>query len=193
MERWRPVPDLEGLYEVSSIGSVRSIDRIIHCSDGDHRKYRGRILSPEITKDGYRRVNMKRARFSVRMFVHAIVAAAFIGPRPRGMLCLHKDDDKSNNCFRNLYYGTRYDNAADSITNGRQHHGSRIRQSKLTEGDIPQILALRGSGFTYRAIGDIYHVTPQAIFHVCKGSWWKRCIPQDQMPRAGAVVPPRRA
>ncbi|MGH7743203.1 MAG: NUMOD4 domain-containing protein [Candidatus Dormibacteria bacterium] len=33
-ERWRPVVGYVGLYEVSDLGNVRSVDRVVTCRDG---------------------------------------------------------------------------------------------------------------------------------------------------------------
>lgn len=49
IEEWRPIVGYEGLYEVSSYGRVRSLDRY------DNRNYfrKGKVLSPRIRLDGY--------------------------------------------------------------------------------------------------------------------------------------------
>jgi hypothetical protein len=58
------------------------------------------------------RVRVKTNKYKYIM-VHHVVAHLFIGPRPPGMLVLHKEDDRSKNSVDDLYYGTNADNARD--------------------------------------------------------------------------------
>ncbi len=43
-EVWRPVVGLEGFYEVSDLGRVRSVDRMFTRADGQRQGRRGRLL-----------------------------------------------------------------------------------------------------------------------------------------------------
>jgi hypothetical protein len=76
----------------------------------------GRILSPS---GRYPSVTLSGR--TVR--IHALMAETFLGPRPRGAVVLHDDDDKRNTWILNLRYGTHRQNAADA-----KRHGVRIRQ-----------------------------------------------------------------
>lgn len=109
-ERWLPVQGFD-LYEVSDRGSVRSLPR-------DFPRLKGRVLKPGITPKGHRFVVLSHRGVPSTKSVHILVLEAFIGPRPEGMLGLHRDDDKSNNTVENLYWGTYSDNAADAVRNG---------------------------------------------------------------------------
>ncbi len=52
-------------------------------------------------------------------FVHCLVLEAFIGPRPEGYVCRHKDGDPANNHISNLSWGTLRENYDDTIKHGR--------------------------------------------------------------------------
>ena len=44
-EEWRPVKGANNTYYVSNLGRVKSIDKIVHCSDGSTRHYRGKLIT----------------------------------------------------------------------------------------------------------------------------------------------------
>ncbi len=100
MEEWREIPGREG-YQVSSHGRVRSF----------HRREEGVILSQFW-------VGGKKKYLSCTLFcpikkmisVHSLVALAFIGPRPEGLVVDHIDNDQSNNRADNLQYITSREN-----------------------------------------------------------------------------------
>ena len=137
-EEWRAVPGYEGLYEVSDLGRVRSLDRAlpyVHASGKQcTRRLPGVTLRPAIDSAGYLSVCLKH---HVSTRVHWLVLAAFTGPRPKGMQCLHNDGDRLNNVLPNLRYGTRSENMVDLF-----HHGHR----KLSREQVLAIRAARDTG-----------------------------------------------
>ncbi len=54
--------------------------------------------------------------------VHALVALAFIGPRPDGYDVMHIDGTRTNNAVGNLRYGTRSENCLQAYAEGRRAH-----------------------------------------------------------------------
>lgn len=109
-EQWRPVVGFEGLYEVSNIGRVRSLDRQIGNGARGTRFMRGRLLSAKPgSKNGYLYVSVG----NTRRLVHRLVLEAFVGPCPEGMECCHNDSNRTNNRVENLRWGTRFDNCQD--------------------------------------------------------------------------------
>ena len=120
-ERWLPVPGYEGVYEVSDLGRVRSMDRL----DSRGRKRRGRVLSPRKTTRDHRSISLCLNAVSRSFQVHHLVLTAFVGPRPEGLEGCHWDDDPTNNCLSNLRWDTRSANVRDSVRNGT-HHMARV-------------------------------------------------------------------
>lgn len=114
-EEWRPVVGYEGRYEVSSFGRVRSLDRIVRQKNRvgilHDRFYRGVVLSGRIGDRGYRyhvlcRQNKRNKTFKE----HFLVAASFLGERPRGKVIDHINGDKTDNRIENLQYISQTDN-----------------------------------------------------------------------------------
>ena len=57
-ELWKPVVGHEGLYEVSSHGNVRSLDRFITNKNGVKKRRKGQPLKPILQKRGYMAVGI---------------------------------------------------------------------------------------------------------------------------------------
>ena len=72
-EIWKDIKDYEGLYQISNLGRVRSLDRV----DGNGRGWKGIMLSSKLRKNGYREVILCRDGKRKYMLVHRLVAEAF--------------------------------------------------------------------------------------------------------------------
>ena len=98
-EEWRDIQGFEGCYQVSNMGRVRSVSRIVRAGKNKQRRTNGKMLSPWKTKHGYLHVNLGRLK---RQSIHRLVAKAFI-PNPNNYPDVnHKDEDKANNIASNL-------------------------------------------------------------------------------------------
>lgn len=147
MEVWKDIKGFEKFYQVSNLGRVRSLDRVVEMSDGRRRKERGQILKPRVktNRGGYLSVVLRKAGTRKDFTVHQLVALAFVpNPDPETLTQInHKDEDKTNNKPSNLEwctqeynnsYGTRLARAAKSRTNkgGRPVIGTNISTGKET-------------------------------------------------------------
>jgi hypothetical protein len=112
-ERWLPVPNFPD-YEVSSLGRVRSKDRVVTRRDGVRVSKKGVLLKPGLASNGYLTVCLGRGN---SFCVHALVALAFLGEAAGRDVC-HKDGCRTNNALKNLRYGTRSENIADAKKHG---------------------------------------------------------------------------
>lgn len=114
MEQWRDVPGWEGFYEVSDLGRVRSVQRVVKRSNGWPQTVRSRVLLAPIGSHGYPRVNLSRPGGKpVQLLVHHLVLEAFIGPRPAGTETLHGNGVRDDCRLTNLRWGTSVENKAD--------------------------------------------------------------------------------
>lgn len=124
-EEWRPVYGYESFYAVSSHGRVRSLNREVWTRNGHFRKYEGRLLTTQIDTSGRPVVTLSR-NGTVRMpRVCVLVAEAFHGPRPAGLMVRHLNDIKTDNRPENLAWGTMAENGADYVRNGFHHYARR--------------------------------------------------------------------
>jgi hypothetical protein len=125
----REVSGFGGLYLINSTGT-----RVVSFRGRDARD-----LSIQTGSTGYRFVGLAKCGKSVTRYIHRLVAEAFIGPIPDGMDVCHKDGDKANNCFENLYIGTKSQNMRDAIRHGTFRMGSDHPKTRLTWREVNAI------------------------------------------------------
>lgn len=114
-ETWLPVVGYEGLYEVSDHGQVRSLDRWASNGKVDIL-YRGRMIAQ--SGSPYLAVRIYKQDGGQTKRIHALVAEAFLGPRPKGLEVCHNNGDKLDNRLANLRYDTKSANMRDSVQHG---------------------------------------------------------------------------
>lgn len=130
-ERWLPVPQYEGLYEVSDMGRVRSIDRTIIDSLGRPRRRQGKLLAIHANTRGYSHVTLfDVGRRQWPVCVHRLVLLAFVGPRPDGLETRHLNGDRLDARLENLVYGTHLENMADKIVHRQGFTASRVSSTR---------------------------------------------------------------
>jgi len=164
-EVWRPVLGYEGLYDVSDLGRVRRIAR----SAGT----RGGILSPEIDRKGYLRVDLYLSGKRQRKLVHALVAAAFLGPFAPGEETDHKNGVKADNRLVNIEKVTHGENIRRAIGLGlRDTVGESNPRAKLSEDDIRTIRRLAET-VTVRELALRFRITPRAVRLIIRRRTWR--------------------
>lgn len=113
-EKWVPITNYEGFYEVSNLGRVRSVDRTIVDSLNRTRRLKGVML---VLKDHNHNMNacLKRdgrasgRKHGLQVSVGILVLNAFDEFPSFGRLAVHKDGNYSNNVLWNLMWGSQKD------------------------------------------------------------------------------------
>ena len=118
-ERWLPIPGWEGLYEISDMGRVRSLDRIA----ANGRFWKGRIRALTIS-NGYLAVSLWRGGSGEMRLVSGLVATVFCGPKPPGKEVRHLNGDAWDNRAENLAWGTSSENKLDQVRHGTHHEAN---------------------------------------------------------------------
>lgn len=145
-EIWKDIAEYEGLYQVSNLGHVRSLDRVIKYTNRRVVHAKSKIISGFIKKNGYISVDLYKDNKRKKFHLHRLVGAAFI-PNPENKPQInHKDENKSNNSVDNLEwmtakeninYGTRKEKHIKATTNHPSSSKS-ISQYTLT-GELIEI------------------------------------------------------
>ena len=117
-EIWKDVPGYEGIYIVSNLGNLKSLDRYITRNDGITYLKRGKIIQPVENKDGYLQCKLCRDGECHTTRVHRIVANAFIANPNNLPEINHKDCNRKNNHVDNLEWTTHLENVQYSTNLG---------------------------------------------------------------------------
>lgn len=125
MEReiWKDIAGYEGYYQVSNMGRVKSVYRIIDRCDGTTQRVSERILKPFNTGSAphYLGVHLRKDGERETLKIHRLVAKAFI-PNPEKLDVVdHIDSDTHNNKAANLRWCTYSDNNRYCIAAGRDN------------------------------------------------------------------------
>jgi len=167
-EVWMPVPDYEGLYEVSNLGRIRRDPSAPARSLG----VPGKVLSPVASR--YLIVTLSKAGVVRNHRLHLLVLRAFCGPAPfDGAHGAHNDGDPKNCALTNLRWATPTENQADVDRHGRRCKGEDVFGAKLTEDGVRRVRALIAKGYRNPQIAKSFGVSPSTIHLIRHNRIWR--------------------
>lgn len=128
-----PVVGYEDKYVVDQFGRVYGVDRTTTVFDNGRiyeKPIAGKQLKQSLHTKGYKTVSLTKDGKAKTMFVHRIVAEAFIPNTDNLPMVNHKDEDKTNNFVENLEWCTASYNR--TYGNAVEKHAKKIRGRKHT-------------------------------------------------------------
>lgn len=176
-EIWRPVVGYEGMYEISNLGRVKSLDRKIFVKQ-INREYvvdrKGKLLYPYLNSLGYyviglsnpERVNInnKKNTHLKSHGLHIAIAKAFI-PNPQNKPCInHINGIKTDNRIDNLEWCTVQENTMHAYLTGlidiKKIESYQFKKGQLAHNG--KIVVNTQNGVFYDSIADAQkHDTPR--------------------------------
>ena len=114
-EEWKSVSGYEGIYEVSNLGNIRSLDRETIGKGGKIRRFKGKKLKTTF-RNGYLCVNLRRDLSTKTLYVHLIVASNFINNPYNLPQIDHINTIRTDNRVENLRWCTAKENIRNPIT-----------------------------------------------------------------------------
>lgn len=151
-EIWKDIKGFEGYYQVSNLGRVKSLPKLVWQGNGyGMHKLKERILKDCIHRNGYHLVGLSRNGEKKRFLVHRLVYENFVGDIPNGMQINHIDECKDNNALSNLNLMTPKQNInwATGIERGRRQCKKKVIMDNEKEFDsLTEAAAYLGCGIT---------------------------------------------
>lgn len=141
VEVWKDIENYEGLYQVSNLGRVRSLDRV----DANKHYRKGRVIAYSMSSSGlgYRQVSLWRDGKRENRLIHRIVASAFLDNYDNLPQVNHKDENKENNTVSNLEWCSALYNVM---------YGTRNERMAKTEGRPVYVIANSGHRYLFRSV-----------------------------------------
>ena len=160
-EFWADVPDYEGLYQVSNLGRVRSLDRKLKKANSKGVQSKpGQILKPwSAGRTGRLKVSLCKEGERAARPTYKLVALVFLGQS--NLSVDHINGNYLDNNVVNLRYLTRAENA-------------RLGNSILTKEQVKEIkMLLSTTKLSQKAIGKKFGVSREAIKDIKCGYKWE--------------------
>lgn len=167
-EIWKDIESYEGMYQVSSLGRVKSLSRRCSTHWGT-RLVPEKLLCPNVKEAGYLCLDLHKDGKSKEFSIHRLVAQAFI-PNPNNLPEVnHKDGDKQNNCVDNLEWCTNLDNVRHAIQNGLISRAQLSHFQKCGTSAVSKKVICLNTSMVFdslNAAGRYFNVSSSTIFNI---------------------------
>lgn len=146
--KWLPVKNYEGYYEVSESGEVRSVDRVLPVTKQSDRLFKGKVLYQTTNVQvGYKQVSLWKDNKGASLYVHRLVAEAFIPNLQNKPEVNHIDGNRQNNHISNLEWVTSAENSLHA-----SKIGLRVYTNRLTRDEFLNCLYDVINGESYQSL-----------------------------------------
>ena len=169
MENWKDIEGYEGLYRISDLGNVLSLNY-------GHRGYPS-LLTPKINNQGYAWVDLRKNNTSAPLLIHRLVATAFLDNPNEYPVVNHKDENPLNNTLDNLEWCTNSYNVRYSMnlhplrskTRKPRKHGAYKFSNKVRQIDVDTGKVIREYDYICDAIRALQKRNDFGIRQCCLG------------------------
>lgn len=163
LEIWKDILDFEGMYQVSSFGRIRSLDRkVFNKANGTFSFIKGCIKKLDGFDKLYLQINLAKDSKYKKCLVHRLVAIYFVDNPENKPEVNHKDCDKRNNHYSNLEWTTRLENARHAKKSGKYEFNNGMEKPNriLDENSVAHIRRKELRNIDYCRL---YNVKPSTV------------------------------
>ena len=166
-EIWKNIEGYETHYQVSTLGNVRSKQRVVSDCRIPRRVFKSRPIKPWDMTTGYVAVSLSKQGIVKKFTVHKLVGLAFLNKLAHHQCINHKDGDKLNNAVENLEWCTYSHNNQHAFDTGLKlptkvksgamnpSFKSKIIAISIDSGAIIEMFGpkdMRSNGFDHRSV-----------------------------------------
>lgn len=127
-EIWKDIEGYEGLYQVSNMGRIKSLERYKE-NHGKLQKVEEKIKTINIKNSGYQFVQLYKNNKYKNLMVHRLVAQAFIPNVDNKPQINHIDGNKLNNNVTNLEWCTNSENNKHAWNTGLKQCTEKLKEA----------------------------------------------------------------
>ena len=152
---WKDIKGLEGYYQVSNIGTIRSLPRIVNCLYNQTRQLPSKTFKVHKQNRGYLFINVSKNNKPKNLLVHRLVAEAFLSNPHNFKEVNHKDGNKENNNVDNLEWCTASYNKKHMYDNLLSGKIKKITLSKRLKNRTLSNIHKKRIGNSHRGIKSV--------------------------------------
>lgn len=159
-EEWRDIPGYVGRYQVSDLGRIRSVARVVTSGHPNRKRFIDERIMKKHRTQGYEGITLRTDGGRKTEWVHNLVSRAFLGERDPGHVVNHKNFIRHDNRLENLEYCT----ARENLVHAQKYGRGNVRFSPET---AERIRADREAGAYYKDLIEKYGACLETIKAVC--------------------------
>ena len=183
-EIWKDIEGYEGLYQVSNLGRVKSLNRD-HQANSRWGKTMKRVIKEKLLKEDktgrYLRVSLSKNGIKQRFSINRLVAQAFIPNIKNKPQVNHKDGNRDNNQVENLEWCTakenmqhaRSNNLITNIPIGENHPSSKLSKKNAIKIKKIAKIGTRSRPGNINKLAKEYGVNRVTITDIVHQKTWK--------------------
>lgn len=172
-EIWKPIKNYEGLYEISSYGRIKSLERRSKTKIITEAK----ILKIFKRKTGYIQAKLSKQSKLFNPIVSKLVAEAFLVKPDYPCVVNHKDCVRHNNVLSNLEWVTQSQNTRYAFLKGNKtQKGEKNNNAKLTLAKVEEIRKFKKENdhLSQQQIADHFNLKRENVKDIINYKTWKQ-------------------
>lgn len=173
-EIWKDIEGYEGFYQVSNIGRVRSLDRIVKGSRRNkYQMCKSKMKVLDRCNKRYSQISIYKDGKGRKFLVHRLVAIAFIPNKKNHPQVNHLDFDRHNNHVSNLEWTDAIGNAQHAVAGGKYKNGLKGEDHPGSILTVKNILHIRKKKLRSKDYCALYNIEASHVTAIWKRKIWK--------------------